>query len=48
MIMPEAAENNANRKKKTVFVFSGGSGLGSVQVGMVKALFRKRGSFGIS
>ena len=39
--MPERTENNANRKKKTVFVLSGGSGLGSVQVGMVKALFEE-------
>ena len=41
MMMPQTSENKADQKKKTAFVLSGGSGLGSVQVGMVKALFEQ-------
>ncbi len=41
MITTEAAEDDTIRKKKTVFVLSGGSGLGSVQVGMIRALFEQ-------
>lgn len=40
-MMSETAENKADRKKRTVFVLSGGSGLGSIQVGMIKALFEQ-------
>jgi NTE family protein len=41
MMMNQISENKTEQKRKTVFVLSGGSGLGSVQVGMVKALFEQ-------
>jgi NTE family protein len=41
MMMTEIAKNKNDRKKKAVFVLSGGSGLGSIQVGMIKALFEQ-------
>jgi NTE family protein len=37
--MSEIMEKEIGKKKKTVFVLPGGSGLGSVQVGMAQALF---------
>ncbi len=40
-MMPEIAKNKSDRKKKAVFLLSGGSGLGSIQVGMIKALFEQ-------
>lgn len=42
MVMPQLSENMKDQKRKTAFVLSGGSGLGSVQVGMVKALFEQK------
>jgi NTE family protein len=41
MTSEKVEEDNTVVKKKTVFVLSGGSGLGSIQVGMIRALFEQ-------